>query len=61
MYLYALLFVFFLVFYRSGEGRGGFSIAKFAAKYSLGDPVAGNFYQAKYDDYVPKLYKQLGF
>ncbi|OWR47804.1 protein D2-like isoform X2 [Danaus plexippus] len=44
----------------SGDKRGGFSIAKFAKKYNLGEPVAGNFYQAKYDDYVPILYKQLG-
>ncbi|XP_052751752.1 protein D3-like isoform X1 [Galleria mellonella] len=44
----------------SGENRGKFSIAKFAQKYNLGDPIAGNFYQAKYDDYVPILYKQLG-
>ncbi|KAJ8711436.1 hypothetical protein PYW07_008678 [Mythimna separata] len=45
---------------RSGDNRGGFSIAKFAKKYNLGDPIAGNFYQAEYDDYVPILYKQLG-
>lgn len=44
----------------SGENRGGFSIAKFAEKYKLGNPVAGNFYQAQWDDYVPILYKQLG-
>ncbi|XP_062121168.1 protein D3 [Drosophila sulfurigaster albostrigata] len=44
----------------SGDGRGGFKIAKFAEKYNLGDPIAGNFYQAEYDDYVPILYKQLG-
>ncbi|XP_030383422.1 protein D3 [Scaptodrosophila lebanonensis] len=44
----------------SGDGRGGFKIAEFAKKYNLGDPVAGNFYQAEYDDYVPILYKQLG-
>lgn len=44
---------------RSGDNRGGFSIAKFAKKYNLGNPVAGNFYQAKFDDYVPILYKQL--
>lgn len=47
-------------FYRSGDGRGQFSIRKFAAKYNLGQPVAGNFYQAEWDDYVPILYKQLG-
>ena len=45
---------------RSGDNRGGFSIRKFAAKYNLGQPVAANFYQAEYDDYVPILYKQLG-
>lgn len=44
----------------SGENRGGFSIAKFADKYKLGDPIAGNLYQAEWDDYVPILYKELG-
>lgn len=44
----------------SGDDRGCFSISKFAAKYNLGNPVAGNFYQAEWDDYVPILYKQLG-
>lgn len=44
----------------SGNGRGGFKIAAFAKKYNLGDPVAGNFYQAEFDDYVPILYKKLG-
>ncbi|XP_045487158.1 protein D2 isoform X1 [Pieris rapae] len=44
----------------SGDKRAMFSIAKFAEKYKLGDPIAGNFYQAQYDDYVPELYKQLG-
>ncbi|KAH8311801.1 hypothetical protein KR044_008108 [Drosophila immigrans] len=43
----------------SGENRGKFKTAKFVAKYKLGNCVAGNFYQAQYDDYVPKLYKQL--
>ncbi|OUC45203.1 SH3 domain protein [Trichinella nativa] len=45
---------------RSGNNRGGFSIRKFAAKHDLGAPIAGNFYQAEWDDYVPKLYEQLG-
>ncbi|XP_063896607.1 protein D2 isoform X1 [Helicoverpa armigera] len=45
---------------RSGDNRGMFSISKFAKKYKLGDPIAGNFYQAEYDDYVPILYQQLG-
>ncbi|XP_063368652.1 protein D2-like [Cydia amplana] len=44
----------------SGDNRGGFSIQKFATKYGLGAPIAGNFYQAEWDDYVPILYKQLG-
>lgn len=44
---------------RSGGGRGSQSVSKFATKYQLGDPVAGNFYQAEWDDYVPKLYEQL--
>lgn len=49
-----------LSIFRSGANRAKFSIAKFAKKYNLGAPVAGNFYQAEYDDYVPELYKQLG-
>ncbi|RWS26985.1 phosphatidylethanolamine-binding-like protein [Leptotrombidium deliense] len=44
---------------RSGEGRGNFKIRDFAKKYMLGNPIAGNFYQAQWDDYVPKLYEQL--
>lgn len=44
----------------SGDGRANFSISKFAEKYELGEPIAVNFFQAKYDDYVPTLYKQLG-
>ncbi|XP_061394497.1 protein D2 [Musca vetustissima] len=44
----------------SGDNRGCFKIASFAEKYKLGNPVAGNFYQAEWDDYVPKLYEQLG-
>nr|XP_003705916.2 PREDICTED: 54S ribosomal protein L35, mitochondrial-like isoform X2 [Megachile rotundata] len=45
---------------RSGDKRGNFSIRKFAKKYNLGQPIAGNLYQAEFDDYVPILYKQLG-
>ncbi|XP_025203864.1 protein D3-like isoform X2 [Melanaphis sacchari] len=45
---------------RSVEHREKFSINKFALKYNLGTPVAGNFYLAQYDDYVPTLYQQLG-
>ncbi|XKL61067.1 hypothetical protein PGB90_008124 [Kerria lacca] len=45
---------------RSGDNRGLFKISKFVENYKLGNPIAGNFYQAKYDNYVPLLYKQLG-
>lgn len=43
----------------SGSNRGKFSTGKFANKYKLGDPIAGNFYQAKWDDYVPTVHRQL--
>ena len=45
---------------KSGSKRGTFKVSKFAAKHKLGNPIAGNFFQAEYDDYVPELYKQLG-
>ncbi|PAV80546.1 hypothetical protein WR25_11395 isoform A [Diploscapter pachys] len=45
---------------RSGDNRGGFKAEAFVAKHKLGNPVAGNFYQAEWDSYVPILYKQLG-
>ena len=40
----------------SREGRANWKVQDFAAKYKLGKPVAGNFYQAEYDDYVPILH-----
>ncbi|EFA04147.2 protein D2 [Tribolium castaneum] len=39
--------------------RAKFSTENFAKKYGLGNPVAGNFYQAKFDDSVPALHSQL--
>lgn len=45
----------------NGKTRGKFSAQKFAEKYRLGNPIAGNFYQSKYDESVPALHKQLGF
>ncbi|XP_053953396.1 protein D2-like [Anastrepha ludens] len=45
---------------KSMEGRQKFSTKNFVEKYGLGVPVAGNFFQAQYDDSVPELYKQLG-
>ncbi|EEB16280.1 phosphatidylethanolamine-binding protein, putative [Pediculus humanus corporis] len=44
---------------KSGDHRGKFSIQKFSEEHNLGNPIAGNFYQAQWDDYVPHLYKQL--
>jgi phosphatidylethanolamine-binding protein (PEBP) family uncharacterized protein len=44
----------------STEGRRSFKIRDFAKKYNLGEPIAANFYQARYDDYVPILHAQLG-
>ncbi|XP_034237515.1 uncharacterized protein LOC117642987 [Thrips palmi] len=40
---------------RSRKGRLNFSIRKFAAEKQLGQPVAGNLFQAQWDDYVPIL------
>jgi len=43
----------------SREQRWNSSTLSFAKKYNLGDPIAGNFYQAQYDEYVPILHAQL--
>ncbi|XP_053329397.1 phosphatidylethanolamine-binding protein 1-like [Spea bombifrons] len=45
---------------RSGQHRGLFKVSSFRQKYKLVSPIAGNCYQAEWDDYVPKLYEQLG-
>ncbi|XP_041461323.1 protein D3-like [Lytechinus variegatus] len=44
---------------RNSERRIRWSARRFASQHDLGDPVAGNFYLAKYDDYVPTFYKEL--
>ncbi|KAL7729450.1 hypothetical protein ACLKA6_009012 [Drosophila palustris] len=44
---------------KSRRNRPKFHVAKFAEHHQLGNPVAGTFYQAQYDDYVPTLHKQL--
>nr|XP_014092006.1 protein D2-like [Bactrocera oleae]XP_036234268.1 protein D2-like [Bactrocera oleae] len=43
----------------SSQNRPNFSATKFAKKYKLGDPVAGNFFQAQWDEYVPTVHRQL--
>jgi len=40
-------------------GRMNFAIKDFAKKYRLGDPIAGNFFQAEYDDSVPAQTRKL--
>ncbi|KAL1491656.1 hypothetical protein ABEB36_012220 [Hypothenemus hampei] len=54
----------FLVFQQKGSitvteqqletERKSFNIRNFAQKYELGDPIAGNFYQAEWDPTVPE-------
>lgn len=45
--------------YRDGSQRKRFSIKKFAEKYNLEGPIAGNFMVAEYDDNVPAYHKRL--
>ncbi|XP_058804006.1 protein D3-like [Phymastichus coffea] len=45
---------------RERTGRPAFSVKAFAAKYKLGDPIAGNMFRAQWDEYVPILRKQMG-
>ncbi|XP_017967817.1 protein D3 [Drosophila navojoa] len=42
------------------EGRLNVKIRDYVAKYNFGIPVAGNFFQAQYDDSVPAIRAQLG-
>ena len=41
-------------------GRTSTKASAVAAKYNLGDPVAGNYFLSEWDEYVPELYKKLG-
>ncbi|XP_017082727.1 protein D3 [Drosophila eugracilis] len=41
-------------------GRLNFNAREFAAKHGLGEPIAANYYQAQYDDYVPIRNKAFG-
>lgn len=51
--------LFYVASDRSREGRLNWSAADFARENNLGNPIAGNFFQAQYDDYVPILHAQL--
>ncbi|XP_054157291.1 protein D3-like [Oppia nitens] len=44
---------------RSREGRMKWDVREWAKNHNLGEPVACNYYQAQYDDYVLILRKQL--
>lgn len=59
--LYLVLKYYFILvdICRSRKQRWNSSQLVFAEKYNLGDPIAGNFYQAEYDEYVPILHAQL--
>ncbi|XP_055907095.1 protein D2-like [Eupeodes corollae] len=41
------------------EGRFKLKTRDLIKEYNLGNPKAGNFYRAEYDDYVPILHSQL--
>ncbi|XP_067626230.1 putative odorant-binding protein A5 [Eurosta solidaginis] len=41
------------------EGHDNFSTMNFTKKYNM-ELVAGNFFQARWDDFVPKIHKQFG-
>ncbi|KAF2895554.1 hypothetical protein ILUMI_10618 [Ignelater luminosus] len=41
--------------------RINFSTKRFARKYGLGDPIAGNFFQAEYDESVPECLRKAMF
>lgn len=44
---------------RTRTGRLNFNTRKFAEKHGLGHPIAANFYEAQYDDYVPVRNKEI--
>ncbi|KAH8350654.1 hypothetical protein KR067_013631 [Drosophila pandora] len=43
----------------NADGHSNFDVLKFAQKYELGVPVAGNIFQSRWDDYVPELMRML--
>lgn len=46
---------------RDGPQRRRFNVKRFAEKYNLEGPIAGNFLVAGYDDNVPAYHRHLGF
>ncbi len=43
------------------KGRQGRKTRQFAEQMGWGQPVAGNFFQAEWDEAVPAIYKQIGY
>ncbi|XP_037953958.1 protein D3-like [Teleopsis dalmanni] len=41
------------------EGRLNIKTRDYIDEFNLGNPIAGNYYQAQYDDYVPILHRQI--
>ncbi|KAH8419289.1 hypothetical protein KR222_004124, partial [Zaprionus bogoriensis] len=44
---------------KNAEDHSNFDVEKFAQKYEMNDPLAGNVFQAKWDEYVKELMKML--
>lgn len=42
---------------KNAEDHSNFDVEKFAQKYEMNDPLAGNVFQAKWDEYVKELMK----
>ena len=47
------------LFFSSRQGRLSVKTRDYITKYQIGNPIAGNYYQAQYDDYVPILRAQI--
>ena len=43
----------------TSKGRSNTKVKDLIHKYDLGSPVAGNFFLAQWDSYVPEVYKKL--
>ncbi|KAH8410498.1 hypothetical protein KR215_009963 [Drosophila sulfurigaster] len=44
---------------KNAEDHSNFDVERFTQKYDMNDPLAGNVFQSKWDDYVPELMKML--
>lgn len=60
IYLHKSKLKLYLNLFSTAENRTKFSMTRFLTVNKLGNPIAGNFFRAQYDSYVPTLYKHLG-